>query len=233
MDNRYYFTKVENNLVYIENQEFSHLTRVRRAKQGDEIVAFNGDGFDYNLKINKLNKNDAECEIINRTPNKAVEENITVFLAMLKNEALSEAIDNVCELNVTKCYLFEADRSVAKIDNKKLDKLNQIAIQACKQSERARIMDIEIINKAQMIDLISKMENVFFAYEDAITKPTKFSGGFAVIIGPEGGFSLGEVELFSKYAKTISLGNTILRAQVACVASVSMLKAVRVWLQVL
>ena len=228
MDNRYYFTKFENNLVYIENQEFSHLTRVRRAKLGDEIVAFNGDGFDYKLKINTLNKNHAECEIIKKTPNKATNEEIIVFLAMLKNEALSEAIDNLTELNVTKCYLFEADRSVAKIDNKKLEKLNQISIQACKQSERARIMEIEIINKAQMFDIISKMENVFFAYEDANTKPNKFKGGFTVIIGPEGGFSSNEVHEFSNHAKTISLGHTILRAQVACVASVSMLKAVRV-----
>ena len=228
MDNRYYFKNIEGNMVFIENQEFSHLSKVRRAKIGDEIVAFNGDGFDYNLKITSINKNYAECEVIKKTKNKAMNENIIVFLAMIKNDALSEAIDHLTELNVSKCYIFEADRSVAVLDDKKIDKLNQISIQACKQSERARIMDIEIISKKQMIEMISKLKNVFFAYENAETKPSKFSGEFAVIIGPEGGFSTDEVSLFSKYAKTISLGSTILRAQVACVASVSMLKAVRV-----
>lgn len=228
MDNRYYFKNIEGNKVFIENQEFSHLSKVRRAKIGDEIVAFNGDGFDYNLKITSINKNNAECEVIKKTKNKAVNENIIVFLAMIKNDALSEAIDHLTELNVSKCYIFEADRSVAVLDDKKIDKLNQISIQACKQSERARVMDIEIISKKQMMDMISKLKNVFFAYENAETKPSKFSGKFAVIIGPEGGFLTDEVSLFSKYAKTISLGSTILRAQVACVASVSMLKAVRV-----
>lgn len=227
MDNRYYFSKFDNDNVIIENQEFLHLIRVRRAKMGDEITAFNGDGFDYILKIKEINKNNAVCEIEKRLKNKADEDNeITVFLAMLKNDALSLAIDYLTELNVSKCYLFNADRSVAQIDNKKLEKLQQISIQACKQCERARIMDIEIIEKNKMIDLIKNLSNVFFAYEDADKKPQKFTGDFAVIIGPEGGFSSDEFKEFSKYATTISLGKTILRAQTACVASVSMLKAV-------
>ena len=46
MDNRYYFKNIEGNKVFIENQEFSHLSKVRRAKIGDIIVAFNGDGFE-------------------------------------------------------------------------------------------------------------------------------------------------------------------------------------------
>ena len=54
----------------------------------------------------------------------------------------------------------------------------------------------------------------------------KFSGDFAVVVGPEGGFSDDENEYFSSFAKNISLSKTILRAEVACVTSVSMLKAV-------
>ena len=33
-----------------------HLSKVRRAKVGDEIVAFNGDGYDYNLTICEITK---------------------------------------------------------------------------------------------------------------------------------------------------------------------------------
>ena len=53
-----------------------------------------------------------------------------------------------------------------------------------------------------------------------------FSGNFGIVIGPEGGFSKQEVDYFSSFATTISLGKTILRAEVACVASVAALKAV-------
>ena len=49
MDNRYYFEELKDNFVIISNQEAQHLSKVRRAQIGDEIVAFNGDGYDYNL----------------------------------------------------------------------------------------------------------------------------------------------------------------------------------------
>ncbi|MBQ8615239.1 MAG: 16S rRNA (uracil(1498)-N(3))-methyltransferase [Clostridia bacterium] len=226
MDNRYYFNEIKDNLVTITGQEAQHLSKVRRAKIGDEIVAFNGDGFDYNLKIAEITKDKVKAEITSKTLNKATNDtNITVYLSMIKNDALTTAIDNLAELNVKQVKLFKSDYSVAVIDEKKLDKLNQIGIQASKQCERADIMQISIINKKD-IEKDCKDKIAFFAYENSSNKIEKFTGDFAVIIGPEGGFSDSENGYFSSFAKNISLSKTILRAEVACVASVSMLKAV-------
>lgn len=227
MDNRYYFNEIKDNQVVISGQEAQHLSKVRRAKVGDEIVAFNGDGFDYNLKITEITKDKVKAEITSKTLNKATNDtNITVYLSMIKNDALTTAIDNLAELNVKQVKLFKSDYSVAVIDEKKLEKLNQIAIQASKQSERADIMQISIINKKDIQNDCAST-TAFFAYENSSNKIEKFNGDFSVIIGPEGGFSEAENEYFSMFAKNISLGNTILRAEVACVASVSMLKAVK------
>ena len=143
---------------------------------------------------------------------------------MIKNDALTTAIDNLAELNVKHVKLFKSDYSVAVIDEKKLEKLRNIATQASKQCERADIMQISLIDKNKIKDDANK--NIFFAYENSCNKIEKFSGDFAVIIGPEGGFSDKENEYFSTFAKNISLGKTILRAEVASIASVSMLKAV-------
>ena len=226
MDNRYYFTELNNNVVTIVGGEAQHLSRVRRAKLGDEIVAFNGDGYDYNLKIVEITKDKVKAEILAKLPNKAMNDvNITVYLSMIKNDALTTAIDNLAELNVKHVKLFKSDYSVAVIDEKKLEKLNQIAIQASKQSERADVMNISIINKKDIENDANGL-TTFFAYEDSNNNIEKFSGDFAVIIGPEGGFSKEENQLFSAWANNISLSKTILRAEVACVASVSMLKAV-------
>lgn len=227
MDNRYYFSNINENIVTITGGEAQHLTRVRRAKVGDEIVAFNGDGYNYFLVVQEILKDKVVCNVTQKVMNKATKDNnITVYLSMIKNDALTTAIDNLAEINVKKVKLFKSDFSVAVIDEKKLEKLNQIAIQASKQSERADIMEISIINKKDIEKDCKQMENVFFAYENSNNKLTTFNGDFAVIIGPEGGFSEQENEYFSSFAKNISLGNTILRAEVACVASVSMLKAV-------
>ncbi len=227
MDNRYYFTDIKNNLVSIIGGEAQHLSKVRRAKIGDDIVAFNGDGYDYHLKITEITKDKVQAEVVEKTINKATNDtDITVYLSMIKNDALTTAIDNLAELNVKHVKLFKSDFSVAQIDEKKLDKLNQIAIQASKQSERADVMKISIIDKKDIEKDCADINNVFFAYEDSNNKIEKYCGDFAVIIGPEGGFSQTENKYFSSFANNISLSKTILRAEVACVASVSMLKAV-------
>jgi len=227
MDNRYYFSQISGDKVIIEGGEAQHLSKVRRARIGDEIVAFNGDGMDYQLKITEITKDKVNAQVLSRTPNRAMgETQITVYLAMLKHDALITAIDNLAELNVKSVKLFKGDFSVAQIDNKKLDKLHQTAIQASKQCERADVMKISIIDKKDIINDCKKIANNFFAYEDATEKISSFNGEFSVIIGCEGGFSPDEVKYFSSFAKPISLGKTILRASVACVSSVAMLKAV-------
>ena len=85
MDNRYYFNELKGSEVIISGGEAQHLSKVRRAKVGDEIVAFNGDGYDYHLKINEITKDKVKTEIINKTLNKATNDtNITVYLSMIK-----------------------------------------------------------------------------------------------------------------------------------------------------
>ncbi len=227
MDNRYYFLEKFGDKVLIKGGEAQHLTRARRCRLGDKIVAFNGDGYDYHLRIDKIDKDKVECSILSCDINRAQQEaDITVYLAMLKNDALTTAIDHLAELNVGRVKLFRSDYSVANLDEKKLNKLKSIAIQASKQCERADIMDISIIEKSKIKDDISSIPNCYFAYEDSCGKLESFNGDFALIIGAEGGFSPGEVEYFSSFAKNISLGSTILRAEVACIAGVAMLKAV-------
>jgi len=234
MDNRYYFNQINNDIVTILNGEAQHLTKVRRAQIGDSIVGFNGDGFDYNLEIVAISKDKVQAKVLSKTTNRASgENNICVYLAMIKNDALTTAIDNLAELNVKEVKLFASDFSVAVIDEKKLEKLNNICIQASKQCERADIMKVSIIKKQDIESDIEQYQNKFFAYEDSTGKVESFSGDFAVIIGPEGGFSQKENEHFSNFCKNISLSKTILRAEVACVVAVSTLKAVSVWLQAL
>ena len=209
MDDRFYFESVNNNKVVFSAGESQHIVKVRRKQVGDEILSFNGDGLDYKLKIEEIGKQ-VRANVISKTKNRAFgEKKIVVYLAMLKNEALQTAIDNLAELNVSEVKLFKADFSIANLDNKKLEKLNLQSIQASKQCERADVMRISIIDKNE---IKKDLQN--------------FVGDFTLIIGPEGGFSPEEVKYFSSFSTEISLGKTILRAEVAVVSAVSALKAV-------
>lgn len=232
MDNRYYFarTSVENigigTEVILDKTESQHLCKVRRASVGDKLVGFCGDGFDYELKIENIDKC-VKCVVIGKSQNLSANTTpVTVFLATLKSEALNESVDALTQLNVKSIVIFDAKRSIASIDDDKLEKLQTKSIQACKQCERADLVNISSIKYSKMLEQLKEFDLVLFAYEDSNNRFLNDLSGYtgkkvAVIIGCEGGFDKAEAEQLSLLAKTISLGKTILRAPVACVASVS------------
>ena len=227
MDERFFIESIADNTACFSATETNHISKVRRKQVGDTIKGFVGDGFDYTLKLTEITKSSAKAEILSKQPNPAFNEpKIVVYLAMLKNDALSTAIDNLAELNVKEVKLFKADFSIANIDAKKLEKLNAISTQASKQCERADIMKVSLINKKDIEKDIFQFKNRFFAYENSNNQISHFNGEFALIIGPEGGFSPEEVKHFSAFCNQISLGKTIMRAEVACISAVSMLKVI-------
>ena len=223
MDNRYFFrsNKVLNigDIVELDKTETGHLAKVRRAKVGDSIIGFCGDGFDYTLTIDEISKT-AKCKVINKNTNKAVDVTpITVFLSTLKNDALNESVDNLTQLNVKNIVLFDTKYSVASIDEDKIEKLRIRSIQACKQCERADFVNISSMKYKQVINTLKDYDLVLFAYASDLRD---FKGKkIALIVGCEGGFSTEEAEELSGLAKTISLGKTILRAPVARAALTS------------
>ncbi|MBQ7797980.1 MAG: 16S rRNA (uracil(1498)-N(3))-methyltransferase [Clostridia bacterium] len=226
MDNRYFFEKVSGNTIELDKTETQHLVKVRRAKVGDTITGFCGDGFDYTLQIVEINKT-TKCDIVKKTKNKAVDVTpVTVFLSTLKNDALNESIDNLTQLNVKNIVLFDTKYSVASIDNDKIEKLRVRSIQACKQCERADFVNISSMKYKQVIESLKNYDLVLFAYENTtnpfVSDLREYKGkNIALIVGCEGGFSTDEAQEIGKVAQTISLGETILRAPVACTSLVA------------
>ena len=228
MDNRYYFSKINENKITIAEQEFQHLTRVRRAKVGDEIVGFNGDGNDYLLKIVSIGKNLAECELIDKKINLSTKRpNISVYIASIKSEALNEALDNLTQLNIADITVFTSDYTNVKYDSSKIEKLKNHFIQSCKQCERADLPSVKFIKFDHMIEELKQKDLVLFAYENAeenfleIKIKDYAKKSIALIVGGEGGFSSYEADILSSLAKRVSLGKTILRAPVAVTAITS------------
>lgn len=222
MDERYYFEPgcLTNGIVKFSTQESRHMTLVRRQKIGDRIVAFCGDGYDYSLEIIDDNKNTARAKVLTKKLN-ANRPNIdlTVILGCVKNDALTTIVQNLTQLNVTNLVIFEADYSNAKISPEKIDKLTMTSLQSAKQCERADCLNISYEPKEQVLNSLCQYDRVLLAYENenlSHTLDISSVNKVAMVIGPEGGFSAGELDAFVQAgARTISLGKTILKAEVA------------------
>ena len=230
MDNRYFFENSRQlnigDTIELDKTETGHLVKVRRAKVGDTITGFCGDGFDYTLTIDEIGKT-AKCKVEDKCTNKAVNTTpVTVFLSTLKNDALNESIDNLTQLNVKNIVIFDTKFSVASIDDDKIEKLHTRSIQACKQCERADFVNISKMKYKQVLQSFVDYDLVLFAYENTTNPFVSDLREYkdkkvALVVGCEGGFSADEAEEINRVAKTISLGKTILRAPVACTALTS------------
>ena len=128
-------------------------------------------------------------------------------------------------------------RSVVKLDAKKAakktERWNAIALSAAKQSKRGIIPKVSpVLSFSEALKLASEMDAFLLPYENAkgmegarqLVQSMKAKSSIAVWIGPEGGFEENEVEQAKEAgAKTLTLGNRILRTETAGMTMLSIL----------
>ena len=120
--------------------------------------------------------------------------------------------------------------AVIKAD-KKIDRFNQIALAAAKQSKRGLIPEVKpVMSFKEALKYASSLEMNIIPYEDArgmeyaksIISQIKGKKSLGIFIGPEGGFTEDEVKLAVEMgANVITLGHRILRTETASLAILS------------
>lgn len=221
-----FYAKKDGDFFIFEGEELNHFN-VLRCCVGEEILCLGLDGNDYFCKVTEVSKKRAVAQMVTmqkNTKNPSVE--ITVFQGMVKGEKIDLIVQKLTELGISYLYTFESDYTIAKCNNNKIERLNRISQEACKQCGRSKPLIIDDgISFNDMINMLPQYDIVLFANEKNtnrelvnIAKDKKI----ALIIGSEGGFSDEEVnKLLSVGVKCFGLGNRILRAETACIAMAS------------
>lgn len=154
---------------------------------------------------------------------------ITIASGLLKNDKYEWMIQKATELGATQFMPFISDRTIIKVDekkmHKKIERFEKIVKEAAEQSYRQVIPNIEFVkNSKVLVDVLSTFDHVFIAYEEvAKSGETKSfvnalnsveqGQSICIIFGPEGGLTEQEVAMFG--GQTIGLGPRILRAETA------------------
>ena len=225
--------QVKNNRIIIKNEDVNHIKNVLRMKKGDELqICITPLGENYRAKIFLLDKNEIECDIIEKI-NETTESNIniTIFQGIPKFEKMELIIQKNTEIGVKKIVPVTMERTVVKLNSKdmskKIERWNKIAEIAAKQSGRDVIPKVENIIKTNEVAQFDNFDIVLVAYEGEkniklkdellnLKKQNKEEYNIAIIIGPEGGISYNEIEEFKgNNFKFISLGKRILRTETA------------------
>lgn len=152
--------------------------------------------------------------------NNELEIDITVVLALIKNDKFDFAVQKLTELGVKRIVPYLAKRSVVKPGkgNNKQERLTKIAREASEQSHRNCIP--EICDYCTLKDLSKYKSDInIIAYEKDDKLISDLKGkSFTIVIGPEGGFEPGEYQdILSLGFESFSLGKRILRAETAAI----------------
>lgn len=223
---------LDNDKIILED-DFNHIVNVLRKKEGESIVLFNNNGYNYTFEIVKINKKNVELKLVEKTQNfKENFCNIKVFQSNIKSDNLDLIIQKLTELNIDNLALFNSEFTNIKLKEIKLDKLNKVSLEACKQCERSKSLNLSFVGDFdKLIEELSEFDMVVFAYEKSekslkeIFRTKNIKKNVAIIVGPEGGFSEIEKEKLIKLENVyeVSISKNILRAETASIMLSSIL----------
>ena len=232
--------QVCNEKITIQGEDVNHIINVLRLKKQDELNICNIDNSEnYIAQIEQISKTQIMCQIIEKMDSNA-ESNVevSIYQGLPKSDKMELIIQKSVELGVKQIIPLEMKRCVVKLNDKdklkKVERWNKIAEVAAKQSGRDLIPKIcDIKNITQIINDFSKYDLVLLCYENEKNTFLKdvlkniehsFNIKIAVIIGPEGGIDISEVENMKQNgAKIISLGNRILRTETVALSILSII----------
>lgn len=217
--------KNKDNQIIISGEEVKHI-QVLRKNIGDEIIINSGI-----YKIIQMKRDSILLEYIDAAPEVGIPiSNITLYIALLKTDKLDFVVQKAVEIGVKKIVPFSSANVVVKLDDKakskRVEKLQKVADEACKQCGRTDMVAVEkIITFKEMKAKLENEKAVLFAYEaskDSLRKELnlikeKNVEDISLIIGAEGGFTQTEAEELKQNpaVKCVSLGTRILRAETA------------------
>ncbi|GAA0122187.1 MAG: 16S rRNA (uracil(1498)-N(3))-methyltransferase [Clostridium argentinense] len=225
------------NRCTIEGDDVKHIYKVLRLKEGEEISINNCEGKEYIGKLIDINKKEVQVEILKEIElNNESNIKVHLFQGMPKSTKMDLIVQKNTELGIRSITPVITERVVVKNDSdfKKVDRWNRIALEACKQSKRSLIPNIDTpIEFHELLIKLKDMDLIVVPYENkeeyGIKKLTEDLGNdeiknIAIVIGPEGGFEEEEIlKLEEAGAYIITLGPRILRTETAGFVALSLL----------
>lgn len=208
-----------------------YLTQVMRLKAGDELLVFNGRDGEWRVSVAEVLKKGVILRAEAQTRPQAFGPDLELIVAVVKKARVETIVEKAAELGAKRVRLALTHRTNA--ERLRLDRLDAIAEEAAEQTGR---LDVPVIDDPV------KLEAILDSWEDgrrlmfcdetggapAMSALTQAGDGkWAILIGPEGGFSPEEGERLRAlpFTTAVSLGPRILRADTAAIAAMTLWQA--------
>lgn len=208
-------------------EESGHCCRVLRKKEGDEIRVTDGKGNIFHCKIILAHPKHTEVEILNKEKVEGKSYKLVLAVAPTKNsDRIEWMVEKAVEIGVDKIVLLKCERSERK--HLRTDRLQRIMISAMNQSLSAYYPEIEELSSYEdFVKNVPQDYDKFFGYcsenfpRKDFVKECKAGKDMVVMIGPEGDFTIDEVnKAVDNGFLPVTLGEKRLRTETAGVFAV-------------
>lgn len=208
----------------LEGDEARHLARVMRAKTGDTVELFDGQGTSWTATVQAIQRNHVSLRLDQKQSetisNKPI---ITLAVALPKGDRQKWLIEKITELGTDSLVPLTTTRSVAEPTAAAISRLQRGVIESCKQSGRNRLLEITQPQSLHNLLTTSSASLRILAcpygtpMQSILLKPID---NILIAIGPEGGFTDEEIRTAnaSGFAQ-MSLCQNILRIETAAIAA--------------
>ncbi|MCD9186877.1 MAG: 16S rRNA (uracil(1498)-N(3))-methyltransferase [Pyrinomonadaceae bacterium] len=219
--------------VLLSNDETKHLRDVLRLRAGEQVQVFDGEGKEFLCLIESISKKETALKIVEEISPSAPKSvlNLTLAVALLKGEKFDLVVQKAVELGVNIFVPLVTKRCDVKFKNapdfnKKLERLNRIALEACKQSGRADLMRISgLVDFQKFIESAEGAKVLFSERGGAGFADIEPAKKITAVIGSEGGWEDFEIEAAqSKDFRIITFGGRIMRAETAAISVATILQ---------
>lgn len=213
----------ENEIIISDKENYRHIARALRIRKGEKLLLIDENKIQYETVVEKVTTDEVIVKIENSyKSNRSLGFGLYLAQSPLRSDAQSFVVEKATELGVKGIYPVHSDNCALseEVISKKIEKWQKIMYEASKQCERA---DVPVCYPSDSYEnLIKKFDRIIVFCERIATKtlkdiePIKLGENVLVIIGPEGGFSDREFELFkNNNLDMLTLGDMILKAETA------------------
>lgn len=208
-----------------------YLTQVMRLKAGDDLLVFNGRDGEWRASIAEVLKKGVILTAVEQVRPQTHPPDVHLLIATVKKSALEFAVEKATELGAARIRLITTARTQPQ--HLRLDRLDAIAEESAEQTGR---MDVPPVDDPVKLDALldgwDASRRLMFCDETGgapaiAALQSAGAGPWAILIGPEGGFTPEEGERLRAlpYATPVSLGPRILRTDTAAATALTLWQA--------
>ena len=220
----------------VAGKSFHYLKNVLRIRNGENVSAFDGTGKEYLCTVDGIHSRHIDLNIT-RAFNCEAEPPVEIHLvqSLIKMGHFEFVVQKCTELGVRKFIPVVTERTIVKLTaererNRRL-RWQKLAMEAARQCGRAIHPDVEAVidfkgalkkTGAYDISIIPWEEERTLDLKSVLKDVKSNPGKIMVFIGPEGGWSEGEISSARESGVIpVSLGQRLLRSETAAIATVA------------